>query len=96
MLCVSVCVRLWVCVCVCRSKEKKKKKKKEEGEGDGEGEGEQPDSQDSQKTEVREGERVYNIQIGSVCIIELYTLCVECCLVSLEGAQNCYSTPLIL
>ena len=75
--CVSVCGRLWVCVCVvcgrlwvyvcvCRSKEKKKKKKKEkreEGEGEGEGEGEQPESQDSQKTEVREGERVYNIQI---------------------------------
>ena len=61
VLCVRDCV--CVCVCVCRSKEKKKKKKKEkreegEGEGEGEGGGEQPDSQDSQKTEVREGERV--------------------------------------
>ena len=86
MLCVSVCERLWVCVCVCRSKEKKKKKKKEkreegegEGEGEGGGEGEQPDSQDSQKTEVREGERVYNIgSVYTVGIVENVSNIIRC------------------
>ena len=67
-------------VCVCRSKEKKKKKKKrEEGEGEGEGEGEQPDSQDSQKTEVREGERVYNIgSVYTVGIVENVSNIIRC------------------
>ena len=59
-MCECVWETVGLCVCVCRSKEKKKKKKEKREEGEGEGEGEQPDSQDSQKTEVREGERVYN------------------------------------